>query len=83
MTEFGCFQISPPKFGSISPVSKLTRVNFPDPLGPRKTAGPSHMALSAPKRHEVEGVAVDRLGSSFEVKGRRNSNNGRSDGRHF
>jgi len=51
----------------------------------RKTAGPSRMALLAPKRHEVEGVAVDRLGSSFEVKGRRNSNlnNGRSDGGHF
>ena len=35
MTKLGCFQTSPPSFASIWPVSNLTKVDFPDPLGPR------------------------------------------------
>lgn len=35
MTKLGCFQTSPPLLGSASPTRSLTRVDFPDPLGPR------------------------------------------------
>ena len=33
--KLGCFQISSPLLGSISPIRSLTRVDFPKLLGPR------------------------------------------------